>query len=287
MKNIPNISFQKKEKNTGYEVLKLSELFSRMSDFLDHDPTQPHRLSFFALLLVTHGKGSHEVDLKKYSLQKGSMLKIAKGQVHAFQKKPEYDGYLLVFTESFIFNYFSKSSIALLSHLFNYHAVSPISINEELNQDFLSDLLLEEKRIEDYAHHNAVAALLDFYLIRQERSGSTQKKLQNSESNRYGLFVRFKNLVEEQYSKTRNVKDYAEKLHISSRYLNTIVQEFTLNTAKTFIDNYVVLEIKRTIISTDKSLKEIAFDKGFDEVTNFTKFFKKKTGLTPKAFRLN
>ncbi|MGB3145681.1 MAG: helix-turn-helix domain-containing protein [Maribacter sp.] len=72
---------------------------------------------------------------------------------------------------------------------------------------------------------------------------------------------------------------------ISTKHLNQVVKDFTLNTAKTFIDDYVILEAKRAIVSTDKSLKEIAFDIGFDEVTNFTKFFKNKMNMTPKAFK--
>jgi len=48
-----------------------------------------------------------------------------------------------------------------------------------------------------------------------------------------------------------------------------------------------MLEIKRAIMSTNNSLKEIAYEMGFEEVTNFTKFFKKHTGLTPKVFKIN
>ncbi|MEP2239149.1 MAG: helix-turn-helix domain-containing protein, partial [Maribacter sp.] len=95
----------------------------------------------------------------------------------------------------------------------------------------------------------------------------------------------FKNQVEENYIKTRNVKDYAEMLSITTKNLNEVVKEFTLDTAKTFIDNYVILEAKRAIVSTDLSFKEIAFELGFDELTNFTKFFKNKVQLSPKAFK--
>ena len=74
-------------------------------------------------------------------------------------------------------------------------------------------------------------------------------------------------------------------LSVSTKHLNGIVKEFTLNTAKHFIDNFVILEAKRAIVSSNYSLKEIGYIVGFDEVTNFTKFFKKHTGITPKQFK--
>ena len=81
------------------------------------------------------------------------------------------------------------------------------------------------------------------------------------------------------------MKDYAEMMLISTKLLNQVVKAFTLNTVKTFIDDYIILEAKRSISISDLSLKEIAFSLGFDEATNFTKFFKKKVGISPKEFR--
>ncbi|MBE0392871.1 helix-turn-helix transcriptional regulator [Flavobacterium sp. PL002] len=249
-----------------------------MPDIVDHNPTQPHRISFFALLLVTKGLGTHQIDL-----QAGTVLKIAKGQVHAFQKNAKYEGYLIIFTENFVVSHFSKSSINMISHLYNYHISSPIFSNEAGNRIFLDELIVEVKNENKYAKENIVAALLNLYLLRLEREFNNT--LENNNSNHYTIFIQFKNLVEDHYTSTRNVKDYANKLFISTKHLNQVVKEFTLNTAKHFIDDFVILETKRAMVSSNTSLKEIAFAVGFDEVTNFTKFFKKHTDLTPKEFK--
>lgn len=47
----------------------------------EYNPTQPHRIHFFALLIVTNGTGKHQDDLKEYASKKGSVLKIAKGKM--------------------------------------------------------------------------------------------------------------------------------------------------------------------------------------------------------------
>jgi mannose-6-phosphate isomerase-like protein (cupin superfamily) len=111
LKNIPNVSFQSSKNAKDFELLNLNDLFARIPDILNHNPTEPHRVSFFALLIVTKGTGSHQIDLKDYPVKPGTVLKIAKGQVHAFQKNAQYEGALIIFTERFVLNYFSKSSI--------------------------------------------------------------------------------------------------------------------------------------------------------------------------------
>tara|TARA_R110002049_G_scaffold10422_6_gene51242 strand:- start:167 stop:1030 length:864 start_codon:yes stop_codon:yes gene_type:complete len=286
LKNIPNISFQSAEGATKIEFLKLSELFRRIQEDPDHDPKRPHRLDFFALLIVTEGTGTHQVDLKKYALQKGSVLKIAKNQVHAFHDDLNYQGYLVVFTEEFVLKYFSRSSIEFLSHLYNYHLSLPLVEKSSYNESFLFDSLAVLKSENQYAQMDILAKLLELYLLRldQQTQGTFTRIIKNEF---HQIFTHFKNLVEKNHTETRNVKDYADWLHISPKHLNHVVREVTLNTAKTFIDQYVILEIKRSILSTDNSLKEVAFSTGFEEVTNFTKFFKKHTGLSPKEFKTN
>ena len=284
MKAIPNISFQSEANNKDFELLNLAKLFEKLGTFIDHDPRLPHRIYFFALLIVTKGTGKHQIDLKEYDLKAGTVLKIAKGQVHAFQENPNYEGYLILFTEEFVINYFSKSSIKLISHLYNYHLSSPISFDIKSNENLIGELSAELQSKNTFAQNNIIADIIDLYLLKLERS-SNAKGVQIKESKLQDSFMQYKNLVEADYTVTRNVKDYADKMFVTTKLLNTVVKEFTINTAKKFIDDFVLLEAKREIVSTHKSLKEIAYDLGFDEVTNFTKFFKKHSGITPKAFR--
>ncbi|WP_218747111.1 MULTISPECIES: helix-turn-helix domain-containing protein [Winogradskyella] len=270
--------------STGFDFIKVAEIFERIKKDPNHNPHQPHRISFFALLLVTEGEGEHQVDLKNYKIKKGSVLKIAKGQVNAFKDHTTYDGYLVIFTEDFVLKYFSKSSIEFISHLYNYHISDPLVENSSLNNFFLERITEEINSKNTYAQNEIVAKILELFLLKLERE-TYNSPLKTFNKKHQTLFIDFKNLVEENYTKTRNVKDYAESLNISTKHLNTIVRAITLNTAKHFIDNYVILEIKRVIFSSTISLKEVSYQNGFDEVTNFTKFFKKHTGLSPKEFK--
>jgi AraC-like DNA-binding protein len=286
LKKIPNISFDTSDNTTDIQFLDLVDLFEKVKQNPTHNPKKPHRIDFFALLVVTSGTGNHQIDLKKYPVKNGTVLKIAKGQVHSFQENLSYKGYLIIFTEEFVLEYFSKSSIDFISHLYNYHLSDPIVENSNFNESFIQKATTELLGKNTYLQKNIVAKYLELYLLKLERISHDTVAI-NPDKKYYMLFFQFKNLVEKNYKESRNVKDFAEMLLISTKHLNKIVQIFTLSSAKKFIDNYVILEIKRTILSTNNSLKEIAFDLGFDEVTNFTKFFKKHTGFTPKEYKSN
>lgn len=284
MREIPNIEFKSQKKAKDIEFINLSEFFSGLDKVTGHNPKKPHRLNFYAILIVTAGEGAHQVDLKTYPLQKGSVIKISKGQVHAFQGNLKYEGYLVVFTEEFILQHFSKSAMALISHLYNYHISEPLIKNSEYNTFFINQFLDELANKTPYAKNDILAKILELYLLRLEQY-SYSHSFKNYNVSYHSLFFRFKTQVEKKYVNTRNVKDYAALLSISTKHLNHITRAVALNTAKAFIDQYVILEIKRAIISTSSSLKEVAYQTGFDEVTNFTKFFKKHTGVSPKEYK--
>jgi AraC-like DNA-binding protein len=99
------------------------------------------------------------------------------------------------------------------------------------------------------------------------------------------LFSRFKNMVTEYHTQSRNAQDYASRLGVSYKHLSTICKYATGDTPKSFIDDYLILEIKRQLSISDLSIKELTYHFNFDEPTNFLKFFKKHTGLTPSRFR--
>ncbi|SLM29674.1 Transcriptional regulator, AraC family (fragment) [Desulfamplus magnetovallimortis] len=67
--------------------------------------------------------------------------------------------------------------------------------------------------------------------------------------------------------------------------MNKIAKAITGNTVKSFIDNFVILEIKRQLAISDISIKELTYLMGFEEPTNFVKYFKKHTSHSPSQFR--
>lgn len=286
MKNIPKISFWKGKvlQINGFQFFKLEDLINDELNPSDHSPYLPHRLNFYAILIITDGEVNHIVDFKVHTLGKHDVMVISKGQTHAFDESSAYKGYLLVFSESFMHKYMAQATIAQINHLYNYFLNQEKINNPDRNQTLLKTIQNELKN--NYSSlPNIVGSLLSIYLLKLNEENI--RLSQNSVDNKYlDYFDHFRLMLENNFSQTRDAKVYASELSISYKHLNEVCKEVVGITAKSFIDSYVILEAKRMLVSTSLSVKEIAFSIGFGEPTNFLKYFKKHTNLTPVEFRI-
>lgn len=99
------------------------------------------------------------------------------------------------------------------------------------------------------------------------------------------LFNRFMMMLERDYKISRDVNYYAAQMNISSKYLTNIVNQVTGHTPKTIIDQYVILQLKLHLKRTTQSIKEMAWEFHFADVSFFCRYFKKHTDLTPQQIR--
>ena len=99
------------------------------------------------------------------------------------------------------------------------------------------------------------------------------------------LFNHFMMLMERDFKLSRDVSYYAEQMNITPKYLSNIVRQVTGHTPKTIIDQYVILQLKMQLKRTTKSIKEMAWEYHFTDVSFFCRYFKKHTGLTPQQVR--
>jgi AraC family transcriptional activator of pobA len=97
----------------------------------------------------------------------------------------------------------------------------------------------------------------------------------------------FKDLLERNYRKFKSVNKYASDLGVSSRRLSQATTKILGKSPKELIDERILLESKRLLIHSSSTIKEIAYDLGFDEPTNFIKYFRKHNRSTPVEFREN
>jgi AraC-like DNA-binding protein len=288
MKEIPKISFLKKsESKIEFEIFTLNSLFSRQDD-LNFSLEKHHRVDFYHILFITKGTGIHYVDFRPYRYVEGSMLFISKGQVHAFEVSSDRDGFLIIFTEDFLSKNLIHSDILSYYQLYNYHLHSPIMQPEEMGDtnfnNIINELYEEYSFSNKFAKEDILRLLLKLLLLKAERIKQTLIP-QEKNSEWFIKFNIFRSHLEKHFNKTRNAKEYAEMMNISYKYLNVICKSFTGKTVKEFIDNFVILEIKRHLAMSDISVKELTYELGFDEPTNFIKFFKKHTRQSPSKFK--
>lgn len=100
------------------------------------------------------------------------------------------------------------------------------------------------------------------------------------------LFNQFMELLETHYRESHDVAFYADLMHITPKYLSTIVQRKTGHTTKTIIDHYVILQLKLSLRTSPKSVKGLAAEYHFSDFSFFCRYFKRHTGTTPMEFRV-
>ncbi|WP_212005956.1 AraC family transcriptional regulator [Chitinophaga sp. HK235] len=126
--------------------------------------------------------------------------------------------------------------------------------------------------------------LLFMYELAALSTRYTQLKNPNV-SRKESLVISFTNLVQVQFRHQRNLKQYAEQLFVTAKYLTETVKEITGKNAGEIIDDYVVLEAKLLLDNPKLSIAEIAETLHFSDQSFFGKFFKRHTGYSPRAFR--
>ncbi|PWW29801.1 MULTISPECIES: helix-turn-helix domain-containing protein [unclassified Chryseobacterium] len=99
------------------------------------------------------------------------------------------------------------------------------------------------------------------------------------------IFRDFSRHLEIHFREKHNVADYAELLHIAPKTLTHKFKNLKLESPNQFIINRILLEAKRLLFYTDKPVKEIAYDLGYEDPAYFNRLFTNKTGSTPANFK--
>lgn len=95
----------------------------------------------------------------------------------------------------------------------------------------------------------------------------------------------FKSELDGNFTSVKSPTAYAQKLNISTPYLNECVKNATGYSVSYHIQQRIILEAKRLLYHSDKSVKEIASKLGYDDYPYFSKLFTKAAGMTPVTFR--
>ncbi len=289
MKKIPEVYFKESIQNSlGIEIISFATLRDIFAHPLNHNPFQAHQLKFNVLLLVTEGgEGLHSIDFKEYTFSRQSVILISKDQINRFIDLPKNnEGYLLMFTED-LFLDIGMSFPFLISHFYNNQLYDPIHTLNETHFKDLHDLILkidqktrsEKKSVRSEIVYSYVKILLlEIFACREMRNNKTVKTAVTED------FIRFQLLLKRNYAEHKQVQFYAEQLNTSTKKLNAITKATVNRTAKEVIVSHLILEAKKLLITPDVSSKEVAYRLGFEEPTNFSKFFRTHTNMLPSEF---
>jgi len=242
---------------------------------------RPHKTTFYQIIWLTEGQATFRIDFRDIFVKSNEMLMISAGQVCQFDTKSDYSGKLILFTNSFFAVTEFDSNFLHTSEILNPVSFNKtVSINPQLAENLLVLLDEELKRPVDDFQSGIAHNFLRIILLEAERQLTTSYIPVV-----YTIGRKFYNAVEQHFRESRNADFYVNLLGINEKTLSKEIKALTGNTPKMYIDSRTILEAKRLLSYSSLSAKEIAYELGFEEPTNFNKFFRKHTDMTPVQFR--
>ncbi len=266
-----------KEFDKGIAVGKYPIVDLRLSEEAEY----PHRHDYHFFILQTKGISHLEIDFEKHQIKKPSLIYIAPNQVHRALKAENIEFCLLAINNENL----QSGYLKLLEEI---QPAKPLPLSRKyfslISQAFLLSVnLFENTQSKLYLSslkdscHTVISLFLSQYL---------QKTKQTNTSSRFESVTKsFKSALEKNFIKDKRPAGYAEKLNISVAYLNECVKTTTGFSVSHHIQQRVVLEAKRLLFHSNKSVKEIAAELGYEDYAYFSRLFHKQTGITASAFR--
>jgi AraC-like DNA-binding protein len=280
--------------NWEVELNNVDKIYSIGNDlFLIDNPAivsafnYPFKLDINAISICTNGYTKGSINLKPYIAQAPSITVMASGQILEYEHiSHDFSGFFFIMSEQFANSLMTNVQERLSLRLaFADNPCLPLNRSEmEAMLDYY-DLLKKTKRIEDLSIRREMAkhlTLAFYYALTYQShilSGNEQLSKQNV------LLDRFMNLVQENFREHRDIGFYAEHLCLTPKYLSKIIRDSSGTSAGEWIDNYVALEAKALLKSTNMTIQQISDELNFPSQSFFGKYFKRIVGVSPKEYR--
>lgn len=255
------------------EVVSADELRSRVA----LEPRRGfERVDFQCILFVRSGRYSHTIDFETHQCSAGSCVVVKPGQVHRFGQPSDWDGWIVIVGSQHVPNEIDR----LPPHIRTDRGLAAVIA------ELLARMAADSSSASDPSRLNELLALQARLLVTRLSLGHASPApaplIDPMIINRYQVY---RGAVDRHFRQWHLVNPYAQHLGWSSKSLNRACRATGDVTAKRVIIERIILEAKRLLAHTSDPVSTISSHLGFDEPTNFVKFFKRETGLTPVQFR--
>lgn len=264
---------------TEFEIMRFEEMEEPNVD-------EVHKHTFYEILWTEEGVSKQTIDYKEYEVLPDSLFFISPHQVHQFEEWKPLKGGTILFTEDFfLLNHHNKDTLFELSFLDNFYANPCVQLSKSHFAEIklTIDLIYSEQKRTDKSQ--IIAQSLLHVLLAQVQRCIDTKNEKHIPKKYLIIYKHFKNLLDTFFAENKSASFYADQLHITPHHLNLISKEVTGKTAGEVIRARSILEAKRLLTFTDKTISEIAFELNYTDSSYFAKTFKAETDQSPMAFK--
>ena len=249
-----------------------------------------HSEAFIAVLCL-EGKATAVIEGKEYHIEKGDMVFSHPNQfIQSALVSCDFKCRGILMSPAYFESIFMLGgNMWEASYLLRNQPL--FHVDEKMMGMFLFnyDVLKNKLATTDLPHHQQIVKLYlqsMIYEFYDYISPMLNHQLgEHSYSSGDVIFKHFMSIASAEAPRRRDVSYYADKLCITPKYLSAICKKQTGKTASEIINKMTLNYISQMLRSSDKSIKEIASDAGFDNLSFFGKYVKRELGMSPREYR--
>jgi len=276
-------SLSRKEKVSAFHIQTLEA----MDQDCSFRSVTPQKLSHFEFIWLKGGIGSLTVDFQEYTFAENIIYCLCPGQCRQVQADSRIEGYYITLSMDFYYMLKGQLNYTLFLDRFSYGWNTTLLTPEiERLHEFndIIQLMLKEYNRSAFSGSDLLSGFLNIFLLYLSRDMAVNTHCHKREPDADKV-MQFMALVKKNFLTKRKVKDYANEMTLTPDYLNHIVKKISGFSASYHIQQCIILEAKRQVISENMRLKELACYLGFDDCAHFSKYFKNKCGMNFTSFR--
>jgi AraC family transcriptional regulator, transcriptional activator of pobA len=250
-----------------------------------------HAHDFYSVILFTKGKGSIVINNDSFPVRPQTICIVGPNQMHSFEGLEDVEGTIFFFCQDY---YVEEFSIIRLLNLYSYTSQTGtgvcnpcVALNDMEFHPINSVIESIKNEYELYTPTNNSAVIIrsQLNILLLKLTGFYEVKSGISNKNDSILIHSLSQLVESYFIKEQQLGFYTSAFNISESQLNDICQKHFNCGLKKILQNRLMQEARKLLLSSELSVSEIAYKLNFEDNSYFNKVFKNKTGITPKRFR--
>lgn len=248
------------------------------------------RNNYFTLIIITSGAGLAKVDLGEYPFKANTMFAFYPYQPFMLASEVPLVGVSIQFHHDFFCIYRHHKEIAANGILFNSVYEQPFIWLQESAKEAMLNIVREiitELKTDALRRDEVLVSYLKILLVLATRIKLEQQSVQETKVNGKELDIiqNLRNAIEENFRVKHSASDYADMLHVTPITLARIAKSHFSRTLSDLITERIIVEAKRELYLTDKTIKEIAYELGYEDEYYFNRVFKGKTDISPQLYR--
>jgi len=241
-------------------------------------PTPPIFLGYNLLVHITEGYFKHQIGAKEYVVQAPAILISNYGNISTIKSVDKSSkGHCVLINDNAMTSIFREQEIL---NIFNISPLLNLTAQDSSDLQELFRLLYNEL-LSEFPYRELFENLLKSAILKIIKLSSSNQAL----NRRQEIAMMFKQLVHKNFKKQKNISFYADKLAVSTNYLNRSVFSVFKKSSKELILEVLIMHSQFLLFESTKSIADICYELDFSDPSYFSRLFKKIVGVSPTSYR--